>query len=405
MRRHPVVVLLCLGLLAACAFPAPQAAPSAQVPTAQAASSVPLPTRQQGRCGDGLCSGPETASSCPADCTVAAQGTVPPAATPGSTPATDADVLPVYFFYVIHTHVNGDLLPYTSPARTNIDPNAADNMLAAIEGIAAVLDQHGVPGTWEVLASGASGLCAYQGQDHIFAQLLASGHEVAVHGHSSQGMRESYLALQTACGITPRTASGFMIDVFDAGPAGAQQAMVEGVETVLDLGMRVGTENLSPSDPRNPFGDLCPDEIGPGNTMWAETGNLMFPWRPDTAGGNICADNPAGEMVFLDHVPISWTIRSGSRPVDILADQDFDRLRTYLGAALDYMARERPSRVAVWGFVTHLLEYAPGGDAASPPDPTALAALDRFLTWVDAQVSQGRVIYVTAGEAAAIAYP
>jgi hypothetical protein len=66
---------------------------------------------------------------------------------------------------------------------------------------------------------------------------------------------------------------------------------------------------------------------------------------------------------------------------------------------------ERPERVAVWGFVTHITEYAEGSKAESPPDPAAMAALDRFLAYVDGKRAEGRVVYVTAGEAADLAFP
>jgi len=197
-----------------------------------------------------------------------------------------------------------------------------------------------------------------------------------------------------------------MTEVARAGSAGAQAAMAAEIEAALQLGVHVSTENLSPADERNPFGDLCNNQIGPDNDMWAETGNLLFPWRPDYAGGDICADHPRGEMIFLDHVSITWTMPGeGSPPADVLSEEDFDRLKGHLEAALEYMARNQPENLAVWGFVTHIIEYSPGGDAESPPVGKSLDALDQFLTWVDTQQATGRVIYVTASEAAALAFP
>lgn len=405
MERAWVAAFLVLALTVACGAQVPAATPMVQPPA-----------QQRGSCGDGVCDGPESESTCPADCAAQSasrqqpQGSQPTmeatAQAAAPTVATSGKIPPLYFIYVVHTHVSDGHLPYTSPARDAIDAAAADNMLAAIEGIAGVLDAHGVPGTWEVTAATASGLCSYQGEDHVFAQLLAAGHEIATHGHSTRGLRESYLALQADCGITAATASGFMAEAARAGSAGAQEAMASVIEAALDLGMRVATENLSPADLLSPFGELCNNQIGRGNDMWAQTGNLMFPWRPDCGGGEICADHPRCEVVFVVHVSITWTMPGeGSPPADILSDADSSRLEVYLQSALDHMASNLPETTAVWGFATHIIEYSPGGDAQSPPVAKSLDALDRSLAWVDAQQATGRVIYVTASEAAGLAFP
>jgi hypothetical protein len=88
--------------------------------------------------------------------------------------------------------------------------------------------------------------------------------------------------------------------------------------------------------------------------------------------------------------PTSWTKPGeGGRPADVLTDEDFDRLKSYLEVAVEYMVREQPDRPAVWGFVTHIIEYSEGGSAQSPPVAKSLDALDRFLTWVDTQQVAG----------------
>lgn len=87
-------------------------------------------------------------------------------------------------------------------------------------------------------------------------------------------------------------------------------------------------------------------------------------------------------------------------PADILNDTTFNQLKTQFDAALNNMKGTRPDQVATWGFVTHLTEYAKGGEARFPPDPGALAALDQFLVYLDLKQSEGRVIYATATEIA-----
>lgn len=348
-------------------------------------------------------------------CTLAQSApTIPPTPGPAQaipaqdnpTPAGKDDAIPpLYFFYAIHTHVQGDWLPYKSPPMLEIDSRAAENMLLAISGIQEVLDRYGVKATWEVVYGTAKGLCTYQGQNHIFRQLEAAGHEIAVHAHRTEDISRAAENLRADCGMNPQTTSGFIAEVSQAGTGGAQAAMIEAIQVSLANGLTIGTENLSPGGGKNPFGELCANQIGVGNDMWQETGNLMFPWRPDTLGGNICADNPQAQLVFVDHVSIEWLMRAGGGVPDVVGDAQFDALRGMFDAALDYMEQNRPQRVAAWGFVTHITEYAPGSKAENPPNPQALAALDRFLAYVDSQRAEGRVIYATAGEIARLAYP
>ena len=380
MRRRLLILLAVVVLSVACGI--------GQTTTLVPPNSTPLPV-SKGRCGDGVCDGPETAASCPDDCAATGE----PSAT---------DVPPVYFFYAIHTHASGDYLPYDGPAMQTIDTQTADNMLAAIEGIAEVLDRYGVKGTWEVVDGTAKGLCAYGGEDHVFKRLQAGGHEIGAHAHQIEDIDDAFYALRDNCGIVAQMNSGFIAQISQDAP---QETMSLAIQASVDLGMTVGTANLSPGG-KNPFSDLCGDQLGVGNDMWPRSGNLMFPWRPDAANRNICADNPLGEMVVVDHVSIEWLILPGSGgPPDVLADAHFDQLRAYFDAALQYVEEDRPERVAVWGFVTHITEYAPGSKAESPPDPAALAALDRFLAYVDAKRADGRVVYVTASEAADLAFP
>lgn len=350
-----------------------------------------------GVCGDNKCDGPENASNCPQDCGGNREFS--------TQPATIEDIPPLYFFYVIHTHAAGDWHPYEDPDLTQLNRQSADNVIAAIDEIREVLDRYGVKGTWEVVYGTARGVCTYQGADHIFTQLQNTGHEIAVHAHSTEFIDDTFNNLVDDCGITATTSSGFLLDAYAAGYSGAQGAVTLAIQQAVDLGMHVGTENLTPSDDKNPFGEVCEEIIGDGNDMWSRTGNLMYPWKPDYENLNICEHNPDGDMTFVDHVSITWTILPGEPgPADVLSDQNFDQLQVMFDAALDYMADERPDRVAVWGFVTHITEYAIGNQAENPPHPEALAALDRFLAYVDTQRIAGKVIYATASEIAEAAF-
>ncbi len=316
--------------------------------------------------------------------------------------APPEEIPPLYFFYAIHTHVAGDHFPYTTPSLRTLDPRIAENMVATIEGIAEVLEHHGVKGTWEVVYGTAEGLCAYEGENHIFRRLIESGHEIGLHVHRYADYERDLRALSDICGLDVRVTSGLLTDARQAGPDGFQQVMSEGIARHVGWGIRAATINLS----SGPLFQWCGGQIGIGNDMGGETGNLMFPWRPDYQGGNICADDPHGDFVFVDHSPMQWWTNLDGRGVaDVLTDAHFERLRTLFDAALRYMQERRPGRAAAWGFVTHISEYAVGNRGENPPDPEALAALDRFLGYVAEKAAEGRVIFATASEIARAAFP
>jgi len=89
----------------------------------------------------------------------------------------------------------------------------------------------------------------------------------------------------------------------------------------------------------------------------------------------------------------------------VLDDRHFEQLKKYFDAALRYLEENRPERVACWGFVTHIIEYAVGGAAENPPEASALEALDRFLSYVDSKRAKGRVVYATSSQIADLAFP
>jgi hypothetical protein len=388
---------LLLLILSGCGFI--QGTSSGDEPT------VPMGTPQNaGHCGDGICDGPEDAANCPSDCP--SEATSSPSNQPTIPDEPTSDVPPLYFFYAIHTHASNEYLPYDDPAMLNLNEEIAENMVEAIEDIAEVLDKYGVKGTWELLPAGAKGICAYQGENHIFRQLVATGHEVGTHAHRIEQIQGSFLALQDECGIVPKTTSGFVAQIGSEDSKDSQIAMTISLEITSELGMTVGTTNFSPADSRNPFAGLCNSQIGTGNDMWSESGNLMFPWRPDYANGDVCSDASQGDIVLVDHVSIEWIKLPGQEEIpDILGDEHFMQLRGWLDGALEYMEVERPQEVAAWGFVTHITEYALGANANQPLDPEALAALDRFLAYVDSKRAEGRIIYSTASEIADLSFP
>lgn len=320
--------------------------------------------------------------------------------TPTLTPGSE-QVLPLYVFYAIHTHGHGDYLPYTDSSMTTISDTVAGNMISITESIANVLDQHGLKATWDVVHGTAKGLCAYEGSNHIFKRLMDDGHDIGLHVHHPTDYGRDYLALHNNCGLDPQATSSLLLSAVGVPPNQAQANVSADIQTNVNFGIHIGTINMSGSQ----LMQDCNNQVGVGNDMWPQTGNLMFPWRPDYLHQNVCTDSASSDFVFVDHVDMdSWTGNSGNQQSDLLTTADFDRLRTLFDAALSYMETNRPDRLAAWGFVTHIHEFAVGDKGENPPDPTAIAALNSFLDYVDTKVAEGRVVYAKADEIANLAF-
>jgi hypothetical protein len=156
-----------------------------------------------------------------------------------------------------------------------------------------------------------------------------------------------------------------------------------------------------PGNSKNSLSMTCTDGFGIGNDMWMETGNLMFPWRPDYVNEDVCSHNPNGKMLFVSHASIEALILpNADGPSDVLDSRNFAQLQALFDAAVQYMQDNQPEHTANWGFVSHIVEYAVGSKAKNPPDPSSLAALKDFLAYVDGYQDQGLVVYATASEIA-----
>lgn len=384
--KQKSIILLSIILITGCSF---QESTSFDLPDNQIEDTLTASPP----CGDGVCAGPETAQNCPVDCQEHQ----------GSLTDTGEGIPPLYFFYAIHVHGSDDFLPYSDPGMTSIDPVVAQNMIAAVEEISTTLEKYDIKGTWEFLPATVEGMVSYQGQDNILDQLLTTGHEIGTHGHNLTDIPAAVEALQDSIGISANTTSGFLAQISHTGLDEAQAAMAEAIALQVGLGLTVGTANLSPGGGKNPLSSACSNTIGIGNDMWLTTGNLMFPWRPDFLNKDICSHDPYGAMVLIDHVSIEWLILlEEAGPPDVLAEQHFNQLQGMFDAALHFMEGHRPERIAVWGFVTHIVEFAVGSKGENPPDPAALQALDNFLSYVDTKHQQGLVIYATASEIAQV---
>jgi hypothetical protein len=289
----------------------------------------------------------------------------------GITPALD-------FFYAIHIHVPND---YQLPSQTEFN-----DITHTVSRLADILEAHGARGTFEAVYMFADAARLYQGAgNNILTQLVARGHEVAAHAHNADMFQLGYTALLNA-GVQNVTTIGGRIAI--PGNAGT---FADTVQLAAQVGFTVKTDNWSPTDT---FGGAtwCSDFGLGGNTMYTATNNIMHPWRPDYTNRDVCAHNPAGQVIYVDHAIPDW-LHAAPPP---LSDTNFNVLRPWFEASLQYLHADQ---VNAWGFVSHQVEYQyPGTWTVSEE---ALAALDRFLTYIDGFVAQGGVRYATARDIAA----
>ncbi|MCD6291719.1 MAG: hypothetical protein J7M34_14585 [Anaerolineae bacterium] len=202
-------------------------------------------------------------------------------ATPGpavTTTPTSGEIPPLYVFYVIHTQIGEDYYPYTDPSLTTVDPVRLQNMMALVKGIRQVADGHGFEITWEFTQALAKGVCSSSSEDDLLSEMQGQGHEIAAYAHTL-GITETFRVLSDVCGVSPEVLGGYMIDVVRSGEGKAQETLSHAITIAVSNGYDTGTINISPAvDPScNPFADICHNQIGDGNDMWNETGNLLFP--------------------------------------------------------------------------------------------------------------------------------
>ena len=150
---------------------------------------------------------------------------------------------------------------------------------------------------------------------------------------------------------------------------------------------------------------VCTTTWGEGNDSWEQgTDNLMFPWKPDYANDKPCGHNDEGQFVMMDHTSPSWAILDGVK-ANHYTTAHFDQLQAVFDNALTYMETNEPERVAVWGFVSHLSEFSKNSSVPAGPHQEALTSLDAFLTEVDTQVAEDKVMYGTPVAIAKEIYP
>lgn len=280
------------------------------------------------------------------------------------------------FFSLTHIHVYDD---GAVPTETQFQALAAP-----VEQLADTMERHGLRGTFETVPMFATAALRYQGANNILVRLEARGHEIGGHAHQQVDVRNSYQALISA-------------GVKNVKTIGAAAAKLDPTAARMDLAAQAGylfyTHNASPTDKKG-GADWCADFGLGGNTMFNETQNLMHPWRPKSQT-NFCAHDNAGRMVYIDSaIPDWWFVDGIADPT--VTDSAFAKTKPWLEAALRHVDA---NQVNVWGIVTHQIgEYTKTYDSPSELAPEGFAALDRYLTYVDALVATGKVKYATVSQ-------
>ncbi len=298
-------------------------------------------------------------------------------------------------YYNVHVHVDSPVAPYTNPAMTQLDRDQAQRFVDIIEGIAAVADRHGLAVNWQPTAPVARGIRDLQGKDNVLKRLEDEGHIIGVHVHRMSDLDRTIAAID-ALGVTPRNATAGLLDARKS--SDPEATMDAAIVQMQKAGLEILANNMSPLEPRNPFGSTC-TSWGIGNDMYRQTGNHLFPWKPDYRAGNVCGHDPKGSVIYVDSVGPTWLVGPG-REGTMITEGNFDQLRTMVGGAMAYLDENKPSQVAAWGFVTHILEYSNGAQGGYELQQKPLDALDGFLTWLDAYRRNGRLEYSTVNAVA-----
>lgn len=308
-------------------------------------------------------------------------------------------------FYAVHAHALGMEASSLDTRLARLDRGAAQNIADALVALGDTLEKHGARASFQLTEATLSAVCTVAGPG-VLQGLAAEGHDVGVHGHDPSEMVSAAKALQRECGVTARTGSGLvgpglMKGGGGGGPRGGGRPpgrggmggasgpdpslFVDGAKDARGAGLEVLTLNVTRSQAREPaIARTCGNRFGANATSAPASGALMFSWRPNLSAGDVCGDSTTGDLALLDHAPGDWLLAPGGTgrdSVDLATDTQFAQLKPLIESAL---AQPRtPGQTQSWGFVSHLHEFMPGTTGATPVSTEALAALDRWLGWVD----------------------
>jgi hypothetical protein len=331
----------------------------------------PGPGDGKGRCGDGVCDGPENTQNCPQDC---ARGTAPAA---GVTPLPLASGVTDYeppINVVLILHIDPMMIQEVGAFKVN--PTIYARTHDEIDWLMAEAARHGLHFT--ALYNGWYPQEALKlGDTAQFRELLDAGHEIGSHAH-----RITYDPVQDLWISQVDKLDRYGRPNYDA--ALTRQCWADAdsyVDTVLaDLGVSGQNQTMCA------FPFMCSDEgqmmgdfgftIAAGNR--SEKGAYYFghmvwnPWRPAASDepGHEIEEDPTASFIAIDHY--AQIGEPEAHGMDITTPQ---LQRRFLMLYAEWLARERTGaedRVWLFGFVYH----PDFGDKYN-------AALVEFLDWLD----------------------
>jgi hypothetical protein len=300
--------------------------------------------------------------------------------------AGSGSVLPVVIS--IHAHYVDDYAPYTNPSLSSLDPARMAHLQELVAETADVLEAHGAAADWQMSYGVATALCSAD-DTGLVERLQSLDHGIGVHLHPLADL-DAALAGLSGCGIEPTTVSGL---AFTTGTAasGAVEAAGEWLETVEAEGLEVVLVGIG--DGTNPLDRECGvyDDV----TYSSDAGALLHSWRVDA--GDICTSDPAGALEIVTHAALPFGGRPGSGPPSVSANAVSER---HADVWLDWLdaAIEEATPASTWGIV---FPFGAISDAMGASD-SFVGALESFLEALDAAVASGRVVSVTANQAAAM---
>lgn len=264
------------------------------------------------------------------------------------------------------------------------DPAFFQKHVEDINTVAAIVEQH--QGRITVQAQTPFTTVAASTGNPVLSDLVANGHEIALHLHedSHLGRNANALPAETWCAVMKeeigyiRQAAGSAVDIRYWSGGNLYPGLIDAASCA---GLDVNSDWKNPNDQKT-----VSDLIG------------INPWRP--AGGSsgndvslFAANDPDGPVVYLPQGLYSRNDYGASSKAMGGDQAYFDFLKNSLMQSLAE-AEADPSRVSVFHFTVH-----PGEFMGEPGHP--FAVIDRFLAEVvDPLVASGRIQWATFSEMA-----
>jgi len=266
-KRITLCFLLCILFVNAC----------------QPAATVDkLPKPQAGKCGDGVCSGPENTGNCPGDCDEEEKSV-------NEMELPAGEVGPVYLGIMVHLEGWKDEL---------FNEDMFDHHVRLIREYASLFETYGAKLTWE---SKETTEASINWGDNVLKEMEERGHGIGVHADLGGQLdyncemfdRELSIRKKTleSLGVTVRHVSGvvshcdWVTALVDSGYSFVTGTVAYGVMSL--------PEDLRPEEYRN-----CPSPLACHDTFPEALEDRIHPWRMHS-GLDWIGHDPDGKLVML----------------------------------------------------------------------------------------------------------